>query len=50
MYNEEVKSEFTPVEQKRHKKHENDHWRLLRSFSKLSVVVEAVTKKGMGYS
>ena len=27
---EEVKSEHIPVEQKRHKKHDNDHWRLLK--------------------
>ena len=30
MYNEEVKLEYTPMEQKQHKKHENDHWGLLR--------------------
>ena len=29
MYNEEVLSEYTPVEQKGHKKHENHHWRQL---------------------
>ena len=29
MYNEEVLSEFTPVEQQRRKKHEKDHWRQL---------------------
>ena len=29
MWNEEVWSEHTPVEQKQHKKHENDHWKLL---------------------
>ena len=26
--------EYTPVEQKRHKKHKNDQWRLLKSSSK----------------
>ena len=30
MKNEEVYSEYTPVEQKRHEKHENDQWRLLK--------------------
>ena len=29
MWNGEVSSEYTPVEQKQHKKHENDQWRLL---------------------
>ena len=27
----EVHSEYTPVEVKQHKKHEKDHWRLLKS-------------------
>ena len=31
MYNEEVYSEFTPMEQKQHKKHENDNWKLLEN-------------------
>ena len=33
---EEVKSEHIPVEQKRHKKHENDHWSLLFLCSNLN--------------
>ena len=32
MCNEEVYSEYTPVEQKRHKKHENDHCVCTKSF------------------
>ena len=31
MLNEEVQSEHIPVEQKRHKKHENAQWRIIKS-------------------
>ena len=30
MLNEEVPSEYSSAEQKQHKKHKNDHWRLLK--------------------
>ena len=50
MYNEEVNSEYTPVEQKRHKKHESNHWRLLifginyikNGFNKLNFILNYI--------
>ena len=37
-----MRTEYIPVEQKRHKKHEKDHWRLLDKVLSLGLMIKTM--------